>query len=176
MDKPSTVLRGPGGSRATRPRWHRRDWGRLGLAESVLKGTAFAVAFVALARSAGSALTRPEGGARVAAVGLLVVAEAVLVAAIWDRVTEREITAMVFVLCNNLAHLSLIVALCTAYGAWWAVTPFALLMGTGELTKIAFLHSTGFTVRGHPTSLLIAGTGAFAVLYGLLAVVGVAGP
>jgi hypothetical protein len=46
----------------------------------------------------------------------------------------------------------------------------------GEAIKVVFLRTTGFTVRGHRTSLLIAGTGAFAVLYASLGVVGLVGP
>jgi hypothetical protein len=41
----------------------------------------------------------------------------------------------------------------------------------GELVKIRFLHSTGFTVRNTPASTVIGLTAAYALVYALAALV-----
>jgi hypothetical protein len=157
-------------------RWHRESWGPLGTAETLVKSAAFLAAYVAFARSAGSGYAVPHGSV-LAEVILLGIAELTLLAAIADRVMEREITAMVFIVCNTTAHLALIWALLTTEGAGSAVIVFAGLMLTGELVKIGFLVATGYTVRSHGTRLLVAGTSAFAGLYAVLAAVALgAGP
>ncbi len=144
--------------------WHWANWGPLGLIETVIKGVAFLVAYAAFLRTANSSFVSPAGAAA-AEVILLGLAELGLLAAIRDRLIEREVTAFVFVLANNAAHLGLIWSLCTVKGAGAAVWMFALLMLAGELVKIAFLRTTGFTVRGHSSQLLVALTGVYAAIY-----------
>jgi hypothetical protein len=144
--------------------WHWANWGPLGLLETVLKGAAFLVAYAAVLRAANSSLALPNGKTAIE-VMLLGLAEAGLLAAIWDRVTEREVTALIFVVANNAAHLALIWALCTVAGAGVAVWVFALLMLAGELVKIVFLRTTGFTVRAYSTRLVLALTGVYAATY-----------
>jgi hypothetical protein len=107
----------------------------------------------------------------VAELTLIGIATVGLMAAIGDRLLEREVIAMVFVCFNNLAHLALLVSLLTTDGPGRLLTAFALLMICGELVKIRFLHSTGFTVRTTPTSLVIGLTAAYALVYALAALV-----
>jgi len=154
-------------STAAERRWHRGDWGRLGLIETLLKGAAFLIAYAALIRALGSSWAVPSGVHLVQAV-IVAGAELGLAAAVVDRVLEREITAFVFVICNNAAHIALLLALCTTHGAGDAVAPFATLMLCGELVKIRFLRTTGFTVRGHPNELLLALVAMAATIYAVL--------
>ena len=154
-------------SDSARRGWHRADWGPLGLVETLLKGTAFLIAYAALARSLGSSWAAPTGVHRIQAV-IVALAELGLATAIIDRVLEREITAFVFILFNNAAHIALLLALCTTHGADWAVAPFAALMVCGELVKIRFLRTTGFTVRDHPNRLLVGLTCVAAAIYAVL--------
>ncbi len=86
---------------------------------------------------------------------LIGIATVGLLAAIGDRLLEREIVAMVFVCFNNLAHLALLASLLTTAGPGRLLTAFAVLMICGELVKIQFLRSTGFTVRTTPASIVI---------------------
>jgi hypothetical protein len=94
-----------------------------------------------------------------------------LLAAIGDRLLEYEIVAMVFVVFNNFAHLALLAGLVTTAGPGRLLTAFAVLMLCGELVKIRFLHSTGFTVRNTPASTVIGLTAAYALVYALAALV-----
>lgn len=155
-----------------RPPWHVGDWGALGLLETALKAVAFACAYVAAIVADGD--TALPGGARLAILVLLVIAEAGLVAAIGDRWLEREITAAVFVIFNNAAHLAMILAVLRDVSAGW-IAAFAVLMLAGELVKIAFLRSTGFTVRDASPSLLVRLTAGYAAIYAAIALLAAVG-
>jgi hypothetical protein len=147
--------------------WHRGEWGALGLLETILKAVAFACAFAALVAADGP--TALPSGARLAILILLAVAEAGLLLAIGDRWIEREVTAAVFVIFNNAAHLSMILAVARNVGNGWMLA-FALLMLAGELVKIVFLRTTGFTVRDAGTGVLVGLTAGYAAIYGAVAV------
>jgi hypothetical protein len=138
--------------------------------ETSAKSLAFLCAYVALASSVTTGWSTPRAVRRVELV-LVGIATLGLLAAIGDRLLEREVIAMVFVCFNNLAHLALLLSLLTSGGPGRLLTAFALLMICGELVKIGFLYSTGFTVRNNPTSTLISAPSqcervAFSVLTG----------
>ena len=156
------------------PAWHVARWGLLGWIETAFKSAAFLCAYVALATSITTGWAAP-GWIRVAELVLIGIATAGLLAAIGDRLLEREIIAMVFVVFNNLAHLALLASLVTTAGPGRLLTVFALLMLCGELVKIRFLRSTGFTVRDTPAAVVIGLTAAYATLYALAALVWVWG-
>lgn len=150
--------------------WHVARWGTLGWIETGVKSSAFLCAYVALASSISTGWSTPRG-VRVAELVLVGIATLGLLAAIGDRLVEREIVAMVFVCFNNLAHLALLTSLVTTAGPGRLLTAFAVLMLCGELVKIRFLRSTGFTVRDTPASIVIGLTTAYAVVYALAALV-----
>ena len=150
--------------------WHVARWGTLGWIETGVKSAAFLCAYVALAMSITTGWSTP-GRVRVAELVLIGIATVGLLAAIGDRLLEREIVAMLFVCFNNLAHLALLASLLTTAGPGRLLTAFAVLMICGELVKIQFLRSTGFTVRNTPASIVIALTTAYALVYALAALV-----
>lgn len=150
--------------------WHVARWGALGWIETGIKSAAFLCAYVALASSITTGWSTPNG-IRTVELVLVGIATLGLVAAIGDRVLEREIVSMVFVCFNNLAHLTLLASLVTASGPGRLLTAFALLMTCGELVKIRFLRSTGFTVRNTPASIVIGLTTAYAMVYVLAVLV-----
>jgi len=152
--------------------WHRDSWGPLGALETAVKAVAFACAYAA-ALAAGGPAGLP-GGARLAILVLLVVAETGLLLAIGDRWIEREVTAAVFVLFNNAAHLAMIVAVLRGVGAGW-ILAFALLMLSGELVKLVFLRTTGFTVRDAGTGTLVGLTAGYAAIYAAVALLAAVG-
>jgi hypothetical protein len=153
--------------------WHVARWGTLGWLETGVKSLAFLCAYVALATSISSGWSTPRG-MRVAELALIGIATLGLLAAIGDRLVEREIVAMVFVVFNDLAHLSLLASLLTTAGPGHLLAAFALLMTCGELVKMRFLRSTGFTVRSTPASVVMGLTTAYAVVYALAALAWVA--
>jgi hypothetical protein len=97
------------------PAWHVARWGRLGRIETGVKSLAFLCAYVALATSCTTGWSTP-GRVRVAELVLIGIATVGLLAAIGDRLLEREIVAMLFVAFNNLAHLALLASLLTTAG------------------------------------------------------------
>jgi hypothetical protein len=152
------------------PAWHVARWGRRGWIETGAKSCAFLCAYVALASSITTGWSTPRG-VRVAELVLIGIATIGLLAAVGDRLLEREIVAMVFVVFNNLAHVALLASLVTTAGPGRLLTAFALLMVCGEFVKIRFLRSTGFTVRNAPASIVTGLTAAYSVVYALAALV-----
>jgi hypothetical protein len=150
--------------------WHVAPWGALAWTETGIKSLAFLCAYVAMSSSIAAGWSTPRG-VRIVELVLVGLATLGLLAAIGDRLLEREIVAMVFVCFNDLAHLALVVSLLTTDGPGRLLTAFALLMMCGELVKIRFLHSTGFTVRNTPASIVIRLTVAYAIVYALAALV-----
>jgi hypothetical protein len=126
--------------------WHVGTYEPLAWAETAIKAVAFVVAYIALAQALGRTLHAPNA-IHIAELVLLGVAEVGLLFAIGDRIGERELIAMVFVLFNNAAHLGMLYALLAVPGPGGLVSLFCLLMLTGEVVKIAWLRTTHFTVR-----------------------------
>jgi hypothetical protein len=153
-----------------RAAWHVAGWGTLGWIETGIKSVAFLCAYAALATSITTGWSIPRG-VRVAEFVLIGVATLGLLAAIGDRLLEREVVSMVFVVFNDVAHLALLASLVTTAGPGRLLTAFTVLMTCGELVKIRFLRSTGFTVRNTPTSVVIGLTAAYALLYATAAAV-----
>jgi len=126
--------------------WHVGSYEPLAWAETAVKAVAFVVAYIALVQALQRTLHSPDG-IHIAEMVLLGVAEVGLVFAIGDRLIERELIAMVFVLFNNVAHLGMLYALLAVPGPGGLVSLFCLFMLTGEIVKIAWLRTTHFTVR-----------------------------
>ena len=154
--------------------WHVARWGALGWIETVVKSLAFLCAYLALSTSITTGWSAPDR-VRIVELVLIGIATLGLLAAIGDRLLEREIVAMVFVCFNNLAHLALLASLVTTDGPGRLLTAFAVLMMCGELVKLRFLYSTGFTVRNTAVSVVIGLTAAYALVYALAALVWVWG-
>jgi hypothetical protein len=126
--------------------WHVGTYEPLAWAETAVKSAAFVVAYVAFVEALQRTLHAPDG-IHIAELALLGVAELGLLAAIGDRLVEREVIAVGFVAFNNAAHLGMLYALLAVPGPGGLVSLFCLLMLTGEIVKIAWLRTTHFTVR-----------------------------
>ena len=148
----------------SRRAWHVGEWGALGWAETVLKTTGCAVAVVALLDSLGRPAEGPEGW-RLAQVLLLAVLSVALVAAVADRLAEREIVGMVFIPVAVAGHVAMTLALLRDADAGGALVAFAVLLLAGDLTKLGFLATSGFRVRDLPPAVVAGLTAAFALAY-----------
>jgi hypothetical protein len=126
--------------------WHVGTYEPLAWTETAVKAAAFVCAYVAFVQSLQRTLHSPDG-VHIVELGLLGVAELGLLAAIADRLRERELIAIGFVGFNNAAHLGMLYALLAAPGPGGLVSLFCLLMLTGEIVKIAWLRTSHFTVR-----------------------------
>jgi hypothetical protein len=126
--------------------WHVGTYEPLAWAETAVKAAAFVVAYVAFVQALGRTLRSPDG-IHIAELAFLGVAELGLLAAVGDRLVERELIAVGFVAFNNAAHLGMLYALLAVPGPGGLVSLFCLLMLTGEIVKIAWLRTSHFTVR-----------------------------
>jgi hypothetical protein len=142
-------------------RWHITNWPTLAWIETALKLAAIATALV----TAGSLLPginfMPPTGKTWIQVVILGVLSLGLLAAIYDRLLEREIIAMIFVILNNLGHWGMTLLLLQFPKPTLTLLLFSSLMLAGDLVKLAFLFTTDYTVRDLPKSILYILTGIY---------------
>ena len=119
--------------------WHIGDYHPLAWAETAVKAVAFVVAYVAFVHALDRGLHSPSG-VRIAELALLGVAELGILLTIVDRVLERELIAIGFVLFNNAAHASMLYALLAIPGPGGLLSLFCALMLGGEVIKLRWLH------------------------------------
>jgi hypothetical protein len=150
--------------------WHIGKWTGLGWLETGLKGVAFIVAYVALGRAldAGIITTLPSPST-IQTMTLVILALGLSVA-IFDRLQDKEIIAMIFLVFNIVAHWGILFSLARVENAGIFLTYFALFMLAGDIVKIIFIKTTGFTVRDYSQSVLYGLTGFYIFGYILLLV------
>ena len=144
--------------------WHVGDYGPLGWAETAVKGVAFICAYIAFAHALDRTLHSPDG-IRIAELVLIGIAEVGLLAAIGERLIEREAIAMGFVVFNNAAHIGMLYALLAVPGPGGLVSLFCGLMLTGEGIKLVWLRTTEFRVREIAPLVVQGIVVAYAVIY-----------
>lgn len=143
--------------------WHFADWPPLAQVETVIKLFALLLAILVTYRALRYwSFEFPSGLALVEWIIMLVLSLG-LVFAIFDRIQNREILAMGFILLNNLGHWGMTYALMTDPGAGSILSVFAFIMLLGDLVKLLFLRVHSFTVRDVPSSVLY-GLTAFYIL------------
>jgi hypothetical protein len=153
------------GQETASPRWHVASWPPLAWLETAVKLVALILGVVALVQAlVGGAFALP-GGLRLAQLIILAFLALGLVAAILDRLAEREIVAMIFVVVNNLGHWGMVVALASEPGPGGLLLAFAGLMLLGDLVKLVFLRVHDFSVRDTPRVMLFGLTSVYVVGY-----------
>ena len=140
--------------------WHVGDYHPLAWAETAVKAVAFVVAYVAFVHALDRGLHSPSG-VRIAELALLGVAELGILLTIVDRVLERELIAIGFVLFNNAAHASMLYALLAIPGPGGLLSLFCALMLGGEVIKLRWLHQERPPLR----QLTLMAAQAFVVAY-----------
>ncbi|MGD2206275.1 MAG: hypothetical protein PVH17_05805 [Anaerolineae bacterium] len=145
--------------------WHLASWPPLAWLETVIKLAALVLGIVALLQALSIGTLVLPGGLRLAQLIILAFLSLGLVAAIFDRLAEREIVAMVFVLLNNLGHWGMVITLATEPGAGWMLPSFVALMLLGDLVKLIFLRVHTFSVRDTPEAVLYGLTSVYVVGY-----------
>jgi hypothetical protein len=91
-------------SQAPSAGWHVAQWPPLAWLETLIKLIALVVAVVALIDSLAAGEFALPNGLRLAQLIVMTILSLGLVVAIFDRIAEREIVAMLFVILNNLGH------------------------------------------------------------------------
>lgn len=149
-------------------RWHIAKWPPLAWLETAIKLVALGIGVgTAVSSLANPNFALPTGAGLVQFI-LLIILSLGLLAAIFDRLTDRELIAMGFVVLNNLGHWGMVLALATTTDLGNAVWLFAGLMLLGDLVKIWFIKTTNFTVRDFPQRTLYMLTGVYVVGYTLI--------
>ncbi len=146
-------------------RWHVAQWSPLAWLETAIKLVAIVLGIVALVQALSAGSLALPGGLRLAQLVILGFLSLGLVAAIFDRLAEREIVAMAFVVLNNLGHWGMVWALASEPGPGALLLAFCALMMAGDLVKLAFLKVPDFTVRDTPRVVLFGLTSAYVVGY-----------
>ena len=123
------------GTRSSTKKWYVGDWPPLAWAETVLKLAAIVFGIVAFVQAVSAGAFSLPSGPRLAQFLVLAFLSLGLLVATFDRLAEREIVAMIFVILNNLGHWGMVVALAAEPGPGWMLTAFAALMLVGDLVK-----------------------------------------
>jgi hypothetical protein len=143
--------------------WHVGEYHPLAWTETAAKAVAFVIAYIAFVHALDRGLHSPSG-IRIAELLLLGVAELGILVAIVDRVIERELIAVGFVVLNNAAHASMLYALFAIPGPGGLLSLFCAFMLAGELIKWRWLHETRPPMR----QLTLMAAQAFVVAYAAL--------
>lgn len=154
----------------SRGTWYRAPMSRLEWLETIFKCAAMVIAFITFVRefSPGD-LQQPAGAAGTQSRILMWMAIALAIA-ILDRLQQRELFSIGFVVINDLAHWAMYLSFLSGLTAMVPVIAYCALMMIGDTVKIVFFATSGYTVRGAPRPLLLAGVGAFVIAYGIVLV------
>lgn len=157
-------------ARGKKKGWYVAQWSALGWLETLIKVAALVVGISAGIAAISSGMWTLPSGLSLAELIVLVVLSLGLIAAIFDRLAEREVTAMAFVILNNLGHWGMVLALASLPGPGLRLFVFAALMLLGDLVKLAFLKTSGFSVRNASSKLLYGLTFFYVAGYATLIV------
>jgi hypothetical protein len=151
---------------AQKPRsWHFADWPPLAWLETVIKLFALLLAILTAYRGIQRwSFNFPTGPGLIEWIIMLVLSFG-LTLAIIDRVQNREIFAMGFIVLNNLGHWGLTYTLMTDPGPGQLLAVFAGLMLLGDLVKLLSIRVHSFKVRDVPKSVLYGLTALYITGY-----------
>ncbi len=154
----------------SRGTWYVAPMSRLEWVETIFKSAAIVIAFITFVREfTPGELQQPAGAAGTQSRIFMWMAIALAIA-ILDRLQQRELFSIGFVVMNDLAHWAMYLSLLSGLTAMGWVIAYCALMMAGDIAKIVFFVTSGYTVRGAPRPLLLSGVGAFVVAYGVILV------
>ena len=148
--------------------WHVAKWPPLAWLETGIKLVALGIGVGTAVSTLTTASFSFPTGLQLIQLILLTILSLGLIAAILDRLADREIVAMGFVVLNNLGHWGMVLALVATTNLGNTVWLFAGLMLLGDLVKIWFIKATNFTVRDYPQRTLYLLTGVYIGGYALI--------
>ena len=150
--------------------WYLGKWPILAWLETFIKVLALAIGFFALTNAfrSDAQLAFPEG-VKLAQFTIQAMLTLGLIAAIFDRIQEREIIAMIFLILNNLGHIGILSALLNPFFQSNLLISFWILMLLGDVTKVFFLRFHKFSVRNASPAVMYGLTSFY--LLGYLALI-----
>jgi hypothetical protein len=155
-------------AQSTSRRWHVAPWPPLAWLETAIKAVALVIGFVALVGALSRGAFALPAGLRLGQLVVLGILSLGLVAAIFDRLLERELVAMIFVVVNNLGHWGMVLALASEPGPGPLLVAFCALMLIGDLVKLLFLKVHDFQVRNTPRVVLFGLTAVYGAGYTII--------
>ena len=146
--------------------WRVGNWPALAWLETIIKLIALAIGIVSGITALVNANFSFPSGLLLVQLILLAILALGLLAAIFDRLADKEIVAMVFVVINNLGHWGMVLGI---LGSSAAMLPwFAGLMLLGDLVKVVFIRVHKFTVREYGQRVLVRLTAVYITGYFLI--------
>jgi hypothetical protein len=145
--------------------WYFANYPMLAWVETVIKAFAMIIGIAAFAVSLSKGTFALPTGVGFAELIVMAVLAIGLVAAIFDRILDREIVAMIFVLFNNLAHWGIVTSMLFLREANPYVVPFCAVMAVGDMVKTIFLKAHSFQVRDIPQFILFGLTALYLAGY-----------
>lgn len=146
-------------------KWYVANWSLLAWFETVVKAAALILGIITFFQAFGSGSLLFPTETRLTQWIIQAVLSLGLIAAIFDRLKEKEIIAMGFVILNNLGHWGILIALMSSGWSSSNFTIFWALMLLGDLIKLVFLKVTKFTVRDTPPAAMYGLTLFYVVGY-----------
>ena len=152
--------------------WHVAKWSSLAWLETIIKSIAILIGIAALVNALSNGTFELPPGVQLAQSVVLGILSLGLVAAIFDRLSQRDIVSMVFVIFNNLGHWGMLIALAFIPGPAALLVYFSVLMLVGDLVKLASFKMDKFSLSGVSSTTLYGLTGFYVVGYAILLMLG----
>ena len=148
--------------------WYFAQWPALAWLETVIKLVAIAIGVWAFIGALEEGEFDFDAGHVIAEFVILGILCLGLIAAIFDRLKEREIVSMVFVIVNNIGHWGMLIAVVGEPGPGWKLVAFCTLFICGDLVKMLFIKVHNFRVRDTAQAVLYGLTAFYMIGYALI--------
>lgn len=148
--------------------WHITRWPPLAWMETVFKLVAIGIGTAAIIEALDEGDFQLSTDIALVQFILMGILSTGLIAAVFDRLKEKEIISMEFVIFNNIGHWSLFMALAASPGPGWKLIAFCALFLAGDLVKMLFIKVHSFQVRDTPRSIHYGLTAFYATSYAVL--------
>lgn len=150
--------------------WHTAKWGTWGWLETIAKLVALVAAFISVLSPFVGSTFLIIGNPNLAAWIVLILLTLGSILQLTIRLRQQETISMIFAVLNFLGHVVLVIAVAQVpHHRVWPVL-FGVFYVVGQLIKIQFLRTTGYTEDGADTPGMMRTAAIQAVLYGLFAV------
>jgi hypothetical protein len=132
--------------------WHVAEWGLWGWVETIFKVIALIAGIAAFFGSNAANSLTIGGNPHLAAGILLALLTLLSLVALTIRFQQKEIISLIFGIVNFLGHLGLLIAILRLPESMTFSIVFGVFYTVGQLTKLQFLNTSGYTESGQTQS------------------------
>lgn len=150
--------------------WHVSEWGLWGWVETIFKVIALIAGIVAFFGANSANPLTIGGNPHLAAAILLALLTLLSLVALGIRFQQKEIISLIFGIMNFLGHLGLLIALLRLPDSMTLSIVFGIFYTIGQLTKLQFLNTSGYTESGQTKSGMLRFAVGMAVAYALFTI------